>query len=328
MSGSISNLEPDGNENGDPSTGWMSLLTNLNIPEAIKKNAIIAVARGVLNVISASTDVAVAKLEAIAARTRTHSQAENKLQKAAVAAAVRLFDDDPELARRALEHYGVRFLGYQQNRESIADKMLTHLRESAPLETVNASIDSDWLNIFWDLAEKKSNVDIQELLARLLTAEISRPGAVSAHTIQLLTILTSPVATAFQRLCNLSIDDGESTFVIHPNVFSFQNIGPLDDFGISYSDLFNLDGVRLIRSAETLMLNYAIDHDSEFEIVDYAGTKASLKLSGKQVHLLQFTQAGRELRGLLALERNACYTEAIKLKLGDEFIPEVRAGQL
>ena len=122
----------------------------------------------------------------------------------------------------------------------------------------------------------------------------------------------------FARFCRLSIDDGEWVYVIHPHVFSFQNIGPLDQYGISYDDLFDLDGAGLIRSAETLMMNFTEDPESKPEKFDYAGSTAYLNISGKQLHLLHFTKAGKELRRLLHLEPIPEYTKTLKERMGED----------
>ena len=67
------------------------------------------------------------------------------------------------------------------------------------------------------------------------------------------------------------------------------------------------------------MVNYAEDASAEPEAVNYAGCPARLNLAGQQVRLLQFTQAGRELRNLLAMELNEKYTEALRERLKDAF---------
>ncbi|MGA6119582.1 DUF2806 domain-containing protein, partial [Sphingobacterium anhuiense] len=144
-------------------------------------------------------------------------------------------------------------------------------------------------------------------------------GSISPYTLQLLSVLTSEIGNSFNRFCNLSIDDGESCYVIHPNVFAFQNIGPLENYDISYDDLFDLDGAGLIRSAETLMVNYSKSDTQEFENVNYAGTSAQIDVSGKQLRLLQLTKSGRELRNLLQLTENKVYTDKLKTLFDDDF---------
>jgi hypothetical protein len=175
------------------------------------------------------------------------------------------------------------------------------------------------LGRFWTVAEAISEDDLRGFLVHLLAREVKTPGSVSPQTLALLPILTGPLARKFQHLCRLSIDDGNGVYVIHPNVFAFQHIGPLDDFGVSYDDLFDLNDCGLLRSAETLEVNYAPDPDATPQTVDYAGRKAFMKSAGQQFQLLLFARAGREIRRLLSLAPVPAYTQVLQSKLGNAF---------
>ncbi len=208
-------------------------------------------------------------------------------------------------------HFAGRMLLEQNNREKVALKTLENLRNTSETPS-GEEIDIDWLEIFWRIAETKSNEEIQHFLSKLLEKEIHNPGNISPHTLQVLSILTSSTANKFQNLANLSIFDGKNAFVIHPHVFPFQNIGPLEQYGVQYDDLFELDGVGLLRSAETLTLNYKEDPEGKFEEVNYAGTPIHIRFDGMQVRLIQFTKPGMELRGLIDLKKNDKYTQTLQ----------------
>lgn len=290
------------------------------IPAKVKANAIIALANGVAGLIKAALDIPTAYLECVSEGVRTRTKAEQYVALSAAKMAAEEFKTDSALARRALNYFGSKIITEQENRESIASKFLHRLSDTPPTQEANKNIDEDWLTAFWRLAESKSSEDVQELMARLLCSEVYQPGSVSPGTLQVLSVMTSDLGKAFERLSKLSIDDGESVYVIHPNVFAFQNIGPLDEYGVSYEDLFELDGARLLRSAETLRVNYSSSESDEFEEVNYAGVKAAINLAGKQVHLLQFTKTGKELRRLIALEPVEKYTEALINTLSNRFV--------
>lgn len=292
---------------------------SIPIPEVIKYNAITAFSKGIGKVIDGAFDVPVAYLENKAKVIRARGDAEVKLISSASDSAAALFQTDSELANRALSRFGKDIIESQINRENTASKTLTHLNSIEVKTDTTERINDDWLTIFWNLSSTKSSEEVQEILAKILTKEIVKPRSVSPNTLNLLSVLTSDLGHALSRLSNLSIDDGKSCYVIHPHVFAFQNIGPLEDYGISYDDLFELDGSGLIRSAETLMLNYA-KGKSEFEKVNYAGMEAELNLVGAQVNLIQFTKSGRELRNLIELTENKKYTQALRDKFKDSFV--------
>lgn len=226
---------------------------------------------------------------------------------------------NPDLAERALKSNGIKLIEEQINKDNIAIKTFDILQDPNSIKRIGTEkqeINPDWLTAFWNLAATKTDKDVQEILSKILADEILKPKSISLHTLQTLSILTSKIGESFSRLSNLSIDDNDSVFVIHPHVFSFQKIGPLDDYNISFNDLLDLDGAGLIRSTETITIQYG---ESKIEEVDYAGKSALLDISGKQLKLIFFTNAGKELRRLLTLEPIDNYTQEISRILGDSF---------
>lgn len=208
----------------------------------------------------------------------------------------------------------------QEKRERTAEAFISESNRESPTEDTTAHVDPDWLTKFWTLAENVSNEEIRQFLGRLLTRETRKPGTISPLTLNILSTLTPQVAVRFEHFCRLSIRDGDQVFVIHPNVFAFQNIGPLDEFGITYEDLYELESFGLIRSAQTMMLNYA--PQTFHSPVNYAGQEASLNFGSLQLHLLHLTRAGCELRSLLQLSpvpAYTAYTKALQSKLEAAF---------
>ncbi|GGC42396.1 hypothetical protein GCM10011386_38260 [Parapedobacter defluvii] len=297
----------------------LELIKSVSIPEIIKNNAIIALANGLGKIISSGAEIPVAYFERISQNIKAKGNAEVKMINAAAESATKLFHTDNDLANVALEHFGRNIIKQYLNRQQVAQKTIENLQTINPDSDSTRTIDNDWLTQFWNLSETKTQEDVQEILSKILTKEIVNPGSISPYTLQLLSILTSDIGNSFQRLCNLSIDDGRSCYIIHPNVFPFQNIGPLEDYEISYDDLFDLDGLRLIRSAEALRVNYGQLPDSMVEIINYAGIEAKINFSEKQVCLIQLTKSGRELRNLLSLTENKKYTLRLQELLKDAF---------
>ena len=303
----------------EPKKGLMEFLDNIPFPGIIKNNAVTALAKGVGKIITSASNIPVSYFDAISSEITAKSNAKIKLIESSADEASKLFKTDPELANRALSYFGSRIIEEQVNRESVAIMTISNLNSVSISDCKEAIIDENWVTQFWRLAETKTKNDVQEILSKILTKEIIKPQSVSPNTLQLLSVLTSDLGNSFQRLSNLSIDNGESCFVIHPTVFDFHNIGPLDDYDVTYNDLFELDGANLIRSAETLLVNFKESENDEYEIVNYAGLTSELDVSGHQFHLIQFTKAGRELRNLFKLVPNLRYTVKLKEKLGESF---------
>jgi hypothetical protein len=218
---------------------------------------------------------------------------------------------------RALSYLFEQNLRKQDNREKVVEAVAVELTQSPPKSDTVRKIEDDWLAEYWRLAENTSREDVQNFFARLLVKEISKPGSISPITLRVLSTLTPHIAARFEHFCRLSIREDNDVFVIHPNVYSFQNIGPLEAFGISYEDLYELESFGLLRSAETIMLNFAKDQpDAQ---IDYAGKRAKLNFSGLQLHQLKLTRAGAEIRDLLYLQPIPEYTDALTAKLKGTF---------
>lgn len=208
----------------------------------------------------------------------------------------------------------------QANRERIADETRLALEHSPPEQDTTKVIDDDWLTQFWSIAENVTHQEVRGFLAKLLAQEIAKPDSISPLTLRVLTTITPHIALRFEHLCRLTIRDDDEVFVIHPNVFPFQNVGPLDMFGISYKDLFELEAYGLLRSAETIRLNWSEGGQNEIaSSVDYVGRPAVLIYSGLQLHLLKLTRAGAELRNLLVFSEIPEYTRALMERLGEKF---------
>lgn len=305
----------DDNKNGIMKI--IDFVKGLDLPSWLVKNIVTALGKGVYNVTFELTEIPVNQLKNYNEKIKLKGNIKRDLIKKASIEYSEIFDDNPEFAERALTNYGIKILEEQQNREIIALKTLKYLDtyKSKAIGNTGNEIGYDWLTSFWKLAETKTDDDIREILAKILSQEIIKPNSLSLHTLQVLSVLSSNIGLIFNKLCNLSIDDGEMAYFIHPNVFAFQSIGTIDEFGISFNDLLKLDGAGLIRSTEAIKLNFG---DNEPEKIDFAGLNGEINLSGLQLDLIYFTQAGRELRNLMDLKPDMKYLSAIKNRLNDK----------
>jgi hypothetical protein len=216
---------------------------------------------------------------------------------------------------RALSYLAEDLVRTQRNRESTIEAVAIELNSSHPERDTDAEIDDDWLTKFWKLAENISHEAIKSFFARLLVREASKPGTISPLTLNVLSTLMPQIARRFEHFCRLSIRSENDVYVIHPEVFPFQNIGPLEKFGVSLDDLYEFESFGLLRSAETIMLNFGKDEGVAPTPINYAGIPGTLNFYGHQLRLLKFTRAGAELRELLPLLPRPEYTAALKQKL-------------
>jgi hypothetical protein len=231
----------------------------------------------------------------------------------------RLGLDQSSLGGRAMSRLVDDTLRAQTNREQIAQHAVEYLIAHPPEKDAPAEISDDWLTQFWDIAEKVGAPEIQGFYGRILARNAEAPGTTSPITLRVLSTLSPQVATRFEHFCRLSIRDDGNVYFIHPATFVFQNIGPLDDFGISYDDLFEFESYGLIRSAETIMTNHTADPPDKVTRVEYAGQQAGIAFNGLQIHRIMFTRGGADIRNSLYLSPIAAYTEALTKRFPNVF---------
>jgi hypothetical protein len=214
------------------------------------------------------------------------------------------------VADRALSRFADDLERKQRNRESVVEDAVLLLAEQPPTRDTGDKTDLDWVDEFFSLAENIGQPEIRGFWAKILATEIGAPGSVSRQTIQVLRLISPQTAQRFSHFCRISMRTNGGVIVIHPHVFAFQNIGPLEDYGVTYEDLFDFESAGLIRSAQTMMVNYANELEPP-EKVNLGGRAAEVSWPGTQIQMMRFTLPGAEIRNSLPLEPVQEYVEAL-----------------
>jgi hypothetical protein len=290
-------------------------LNSIQVPSWVKKNILVALGKGVGQLITAGLDVPTAWLESKSKELRAKATGNETVQTEASKQVAKLFKTNSELANRALDYYAQKLIENQSNREDIAIKFIREVTTQPVSESAEAAIESDWLNVFWSIAETKTSEEIKLILAKILSKEVVKPNSISPTTLQLIPTLTSDIGIAFHKLCNLSIKNRSLAFVVHPHITPFMTCGELIKYGLTFDDQAELEGIGLIRSIHVVPLKVIPDH-GDFEECDYAGLKAKFNFSSG-VKILDFTRAGKEIRDLLDLKPDEEYTQFL-LGLGKD----------
>ena len=71
----------------------------------------------------------------------------------------------------------------------------------------NKTMDKDWLQMFWECAEKTTKEDMQRLFAEILKGECAKPGQVSKKLLHTLSIMSQVDAEIFSYACSISVSD-------------------------------------------------------------------------------------------------------------------------
>jgi hypothetical protein len=177
------------------SGGFLALLLQydwLKIPGAVR--AIAHLVTGVSDAGAAWIDIAQAKGQQLAQKTRDRTAARKSIMAATVKAAGTRAARNPELLDRMLDRFLAEEVKRQENREVIAIEGGKLLDETPP-DANTKGPSEDWLNVFSSYAEKATSERLRQHWAQVLAGEIRAPGSFSLATLQLFSILDPALAT-------------------------------------------------------------------------------------------------------------------------------------
>jgi hypothetical protein len=151
------------------------------------------------------------------------------------------FELESELEERTLKRLIHEESVKQLNIESIIDKALPEIKESANPKR----IEDDWINQFFSKCKNSSNEDVQIIWSKILAGEANLPGSYSLQTLSILEQMQKQQAIAFTNLtrCTLFIpnmnfpfvEDYEDNYYIDRNI-TFTSLLNLQRLGLIYFD--------------------------------------------------------------------------------------------
>jgi hypothetical protein len=213
-----------------------------------------------------------------------------------------------ELAR-ANARVEARELARQANLEAIAGKAAEQLPPTASPDPV----DPDWTAEFVNCAQDVSNEAMQSLWAKVLAGEVSKPGAFSRRTLQVVRVLSQRDAELFTKLCRFVSDvDGHRYHVSVNSAF-------LRLEGLDRMELMHLESIGLtVRDSEGLaVLNLK---DREPHTVVYYGRTLTLKAKTTvPLAAMPLTLVGSELFPISGAEPHDEYYVDYQRLLGQLF---------
>ena len=231
-------------------------------------------------------------------------QQQKVVQALATAGRNNLAKTDSELAdavaRSLLNEHSLVF----ENRAAIGQSALDELAKNPPPlnEEDTAEMDPDWLNLFADLAGRKSTPEMQSLFAKILAGEIRRPGTFSPMAMNVLANLTQSVARKFQTLCTVAFYASGNYFVLVDVFPEFMTSG-IPELQISYADVLVLRQYQLLGNDIGTGFPVAIGFHHVFMKNSAAYVLTALAsddgAKDRRISVASFTTVGLELYSLL-----------------------------
>lgn len=208
-----------------------------------------------------------------------------------------------EVTKWLLESGKMTYVDYYQSNNFLeiakkADKYYSEIHSDNSVDEIT-NYDFDWYVRFYQASGNVSDETMQDLWAKLLAGEVSKPSTYSFKTIDVLRNLSKKDAELFQRVCSCSFCNA-SQIPILPRYDDY-----LEKYNIAYSDILKLSEQGLIFNDGTIGQNVNITEESKILFWDTETVMTIKSSDGKDtkayIHEYPFTQAGYEISRLVSV---------------------------
>lgn len=215
----------------------------------------------------------------------------------------------------------------QQNIENIMQKTLGYCGKFE----IGQRTDLDWFSRYIALSEEVSNGTMQDLWAKILAGELTKPGSFSFKALKIFRDMSIYDAKLLAKACSLAIKDSNKKSIRlitgiyqKPGLLNFfskqrQQFCNLSHFGLNYADLLALSENHLIyiQESESSLINKG-------EAFQFTYNGSPIKLTAKKsdvcLQFYKFTPLGAELASLISDKSNHEFLEHLKSKFMHYFL--------
>ncbi|MBL4942653.1 MAG: TIGR03899 family protein [Colwellia sp.] len=218
------------------------------------------------------------------------------------------------------------YLRQQENIEAIMDKTFAFCAN----KSLDKRPDLDWFDRYITLAENVSNKTMQDLWAKILMGELTRPGSYSLKALKVFRDMSIVDAKLLAKACSLAVKDQSKKNIRlisgtyqQPGLLNFFNKNRqqhinLSHFGLNYADILSLADNHLVYKQESELNVIAVG-----EKLNFYFNGLPLKLSGKKsniaIQFYKFTPIGTELANLISDKPNDDFFTTLKQQLRHHF---------
>jgi uncharacterized repeat protein (TIGR03899 family) len=207
----------------------------------------------------------------------------------------------------------------QKNIETIMEKTFTFCAK----KSIDKRTDLDWFNHYITLAEDVGNKTMQDLWAKILAGELSRPGSFSLKTLKVFREMSIVDAKLLAKACSLAVKDPSnknmrilSGTYQKPGLFNFLNKDReryinLSQFGLNYADILSLADNHILYQQESESSMMTKGESINF---NYNGTPLRLTSIKPNITIqfYKFTPIGVELAHLISDKPNESFFDVLK----------------
>ena len=228
---------------------------------------------------------------------------------------------------RATKRARLGLLRKQSNIESIMQKTLAYCKNAE----ISQRTDLDWFSRYITLSEDVSNPTMQDLWAKILAGELTKPGAFSFKALKVFRDMSIYDAKLFAKACSLAVKDANQKNIRlitglyqKPGLINFfskqrQQFCNLSHYGLKYADLLALSESHLIylQESESSLIGAG-------DVLQFSYNGSPIKLTAKKSDLClqfyKFTPLGTELAHLINDKSNDRFFEHLNTLFSHYFI--------
>lgn len=205
-----------------------------------------------------------------------------------------------------------------ENYQGILDKALP-LIETNTDDSLPGDVDADWLRLHYEKSSIYSDADMQQIWARILAGEFSKPNSFSKQALVIAEQLGKEDAITFTKFCSCLF---EFNGLLEAYYFSDEEASRI--LGISYYSVMQLESFGLVKmqTSKTDMIGVEISEPKlSYKYFDIAGEIELNKTNRKSIPTYSFsfeeaqlTRAGKELARICGASKNTDYLSYVQRK--------------
>lgn len=196
-----------------------------------------------------------------------------------------------------LDRAGKRFALEQYNKQINLENIIVKSQEQIVDKDVNdEAVDRDWTARFLSIAQDVSKEDMQDILARILSNEITRPSTYSLRTLDLVRNMSSKELLAFRQFVPLST---KGIGILEIDGGGKENF---EKYNLNFTDYIELTDIGLFNSNSNLSVSFKLIKEKPLTL-EIGNTLLNIATTQEQKsfssHLIKFTEVGAQLASLM-----------------------------
>jgi uncharacterized repeat protein (TIGR03899 family) len=163
-------------------------------------------------------------------------------------------------------------------------------------------VDEDWISRFFDYAKDISSEEMQAIWGRILSGEVKEPNSFSLRTLETLRNLSKEEAQIFSKVAKYAIQKNDDYFLFKGG----KDHETLDQFELTFSDVFLLQELNLIHSSDSISLPIGGKKEESTTIFIFGETVLLVKKEPNEqekiIRVYKYTYVGQQLLKLIKID--------------------------